>query len=186
MTDQIAVTGNITSIPERRNVADGTVMVTFGLATTERRNENGQWADAHTNFYNVAVFRKLAEHAHSSLVKGQRVIIAGKVKVKQWEVNGRKGTSVDLEATSLGPDLMFGVATFVKDGATHDTYRAPQDGVAEADRSGEQWATVEPGADTRADTDSDEGAPAETAHRAEGQLVGAGAWSAPGEDPTPF
>lgn len=50
------------------------------------------------------------------LEKGQRVILSGKLKVRHWEANGRTGTSVDLEAMSIGPDLMFGVATFVKDG----------------------------------------------------------------------
>lgn len=181
MTDQIAVTGNITSVPERRDLAGGGVMVTFGLATTERRNDNGQWVDVHTNFYNVAVFRKLAEHALSSFVKGQRVIVSGKVKVKQWEANGHRGTSVDLEATSLGPDLMFGVATFVKDGG-NATYRAPQQDVADASQRDDEWQTSAPG---------DGGAPLEAGaaaseSREDGELVGAGAWAAPGDDSTPF
>ena len=114
--DATAITGNLTSPPTRHDVAGGVAMVTFGLASTERRFENGTWHDVHTNFYNVSVFRKLAEHAYASLEKGQRVILAGKLKVRHWEANGRTGTSVDLEATSIGPDLMFGVATFVKDG----------------------------------------------------------------------
>lgn len=184
MTDQIAVTGNITSVPERQQLAGGVAMATFGLATTERRNENGQWTDVHTNFYNVAVFRQLAEHALSSLAKGQRVIVVGKVKVKQWETNGNKGTSVDLEATSVGPDLMFGVATFVKDVAGSATYRAPQQAAVAPAGSGEEWATTAPGGEERLTGASPEEG---DAPRGEvGELVGAGAWSAPGEDPTPF
>jgi hypothetical protein len=41
-------------------------MVRFGLASTERRLDGGVWTDVHTNYYNVAVFRKLAEHAYQS------------------------------------------------------------------------------------------------------------------------
>ena len=73
MSDLIAITGNLTSPPTRHDVAGGIAMVTFGLASTERRFENGTWHDVHTNFYNVSVFRKLAEHAYASLEKGQRV-----------------------------------------------------------------------------------------------------------------
>ena len=101
MSDLIAITGNLTSPPTRHDVAGGVAMVTFGLASTERRFENGTWHDVHTNFYNVSVFRKLAEHAYASLEKGQRVILSGKLKVRHWEANGRTGTSVDLEATML-------------------------------------------------------------------------------------
>jgi hypothetical protein len=72
------------------------------LASTERRLDGGVWTDVHTNYYNVAVFRKLAEHAYQSLERGQRVIVVGKLKVRPWESNGRSGTSMDLEASSLG------------------------------------------------------------------------------------
>lgn len=182
MTDQIAVTGNLTSAPERREVSGGVTMVTFGLASTERRFVDGAWVDAHTNYYNVSVFRRLADHALQSLERGQRVIIQGKLKLRQWEANGRSGTSADLEATSLGPDLMFGVATFVKDRRPTTSAEAPQ-------APGEEWAASgsvdastgeihEGGVENPAEGDDQNGAR---------QLVGAGGWSAPmGDDGTPF
>ena len=95
MSDLIAVTGNLTSSPLRHAVSGGVTMVTFGLASTERRFDNGTWTDVHTNFYSVSVFRKLAEHAYASLEKGQRVILSGKLKVRSWEANGKSGTSVE-------------------------------------------------------------------------------------------
>ncbi len=157
-------------------------MVTFGLASTERRFVDGNWVDAHTNYYNVSVFRRLADHALQSLERGQRVIIQGKLKLRQWEANGRSGTSADLEATSLGPDLMFGVATFVKDGRATPSAEVPP-------APGEEWAAS---GSVDASTGEIHGAGIE--HSAEGdeqdgarQLVGAGGWSAPmEEDVTPF
>lgn len=138
MTESIAVTGNITSIPERRD-ANGTPVARFGLASTERRLENGQWIDGHTNYYNVSVFRQLAENVLASLTKGQRVVVAGKLRVRQWEHEGRTRTSVDLEASSIGPDLKFGTAVFTKSGATRAP--APQDDTQE-------WATAEVNSET--------------------------------------
>ena len=143
MSDLIAVTGNLTSSPLRHAVSGGVTMVTFGLASTERRFDNGTWTDVHTNFYSVSVFRKLAEHAYASLEKGQRVILSGKLKVRSWEANGKSGTSVDLEATSIGPDLMFGVATFVKDGRGAQSEAPVADDRASSAPG--DWATRVPG-----------------------------------------
>lgn len=128
MSDVITVIGNLTSPPERRDLSGGGIVARFGLASTERRFENGAWIDVHTSFYNVSVFRRLGEHALASLQRGQRVIVTGRLRMRQWEASGRSGTSADLEATGIGPDLLFGVATFVKDapaGSTHETSRAP-------------------------------------------------------------
>lgn len=126
MSDVITVVGNLTSPPERRELPGGGIVAKFGLASTERKLENGTWVDKHTSYYNVSVFRKLGEHALASLQRGQRVIVTGKLRIRDWENSERRGTSADLDATALGPDLMFGVATFVKDAAGGATYEAPQ------------------------------------------------------------
>lgn len=132
MTDLIAVTGNVTASPVLHTTGGGIPMVTFGLASTERRFEDGAWQDGHTNFYNVSAFRALAEHAFASLAKGQRVVAVGRLRVRRWEAAGRTGTSVDLEASSLGPDLKFGVASFRKHGAA-----AAYDATAEGEGPGD-------------------------------------------------
>lgn len=185
MSDLIAVTGNLTSPPTRQSVSGGVTMVTFGLASTERRFDNGTWTDVHTNFYNVSVFRKLGEHAYASLEKGQRVIVAGKLKVRHWEASGRTGTSVDLEASSIGPDLMFGVATFVKDGRAAEVEGRSADGAGGTDG----WAPGEASA-TPAEEASESGpAGGNAAAGADApQLVAAGGWGAPAaaDADTPF
>lgn len=195
MSDLIAVTGNLTSAPERRELSGGVVMARFGLASTERRFDNGSWTDVHTNFYEVAVYRRLAEHALSSLQRGQRVIVMGKLRVRRWEAGGRTGTTVDLEATSLGPDLRFGTASFVRDAPANqasDAFEAP--GAASADAwatPGEAQRVLAPSPDGDAEaTGEGEGGPVlAPAGAAPGvapqppELVPAGGW---GDDPTPF
>lgn len=181
MSDLITITGNLTSAPERREVGGGAAMATFGLASTERRLENGSWVDGHTNFYNVSVFRRLAEHTLRSLEKGQRVIVVGKLRVRRWEVNGRTGVSVDLEASSLGPDLMFGVATFEKD------LSSSASATSATPHGGDGWAADGADIPDAAQT----GAAGAEGDRREASsvpdLVGAGAWGAPGADEqTPF
>lgn len=197
MTDIISITGNLTSAPERLEVAGGVTMVRFGLASTERRLEGGAWTDVHTNYYNVAVFRKLAEHAYQSLERGQRVIVVGKLKVRPWESNGRSGTSMDLEASSLGPDLMFGVASFTKTtrvaghGDASTTEPAPEPSWS---APGAADAMLGTGASPSQHAGSAEASghvqgerTASTAGASSGELVGAAGWGASVDgEQTPF
>ena len=140
MSDVITVVGNLTSPPERRELPGGGIVAKFGLASTERKLENGTWVDKHTSYYNVSVFRKLGEHALASLQRGQRVIVTGKLRIRDWENSERRGTSADLDATALGPDLMFGVATFVKDATRGATYEAPQSSTPAPMAPADAWA----------------------------------------------
>jgi single stranded DNA-binding protein (ssb) len=172
MTDLIAITGNITSTPERRK-STGATIATFGLASTERRLEDGTWVDVHTNFYNVAVFRQLAENVLHSLEKGQRVIVTGRVRVRHWESNGRTGTSVDIEASSVGPDLMFGTAVFTRTAGARAS--APTSSREEE----QEWA---PSAQSDAPP-----APQGAVRDESRGLVAAGHWGEPpSEETTPF
>jgi len=185
MTDQIVVTGNITSVPERLQAAGGDTIAKFGLASTERKHENGQWVDVHTSFYSIAAFGRLADHALNSLEKGQRVIVVGKLRIKKWDVGERSGSTADITATSLGHDLKFGVTRFQKRvGGTsaearlphsHDEWAAPGD--HDAALGGDAPQTVREGVDAPVESLTPSPEPA---------LVGAAAWSAPGSDETPF
>ena len=163
----------------------GVPMVTFGLASTERRLENGVWVDAHTNYYNVSVFRALAEHAYASLERGQRVIVVGKLKVRPWQSGDRSGTSVDLEAASLGHDLMFGTTTFAKGqrGARRAETAAAADEWAPdpAQGSGSIRAGLDAGthAESRVDATVDAAVEAPV-------LASTADWGAPEPEPVPF
>lgn len=112
----ITITGNIATEPEDR-ARGATPITSFRLASTQRRfdKESNRWVDAHTNWFTVSAFRQLAVHALRSLHKGQRVIVTGKLKVRTWENASGKGTSVDIEADAIGPDLLWGTADFRKD-----------------------------------------------------------------------
>jgi len=108
MTDLITITGVIGTDPELRTVRDNLSRLTMRVATSERkRNAEGKWHDAHTNWYNVTAFGKLADNAHASLRKGQRIVCVGKLRLQSFErENGSFGTRVEVVANNLGPDLV--------------------------------------------------------------------------------
>ncbi|RKS86137.1 single-strand DNA-binding protein [Microbacterium sp. AG790] len=174
MSDRITVIGNVASQPERRELPGGIPAISFRLASSERRLENGQWVDSHTNWYWVSAYRKLADHALASLQKGQRVIVTGRFRVKQWESGGKSGSSAEIDAEGLGHDLMFGTTTFRKGESSATPPPA-------ADDSG--WAV--PG-DTHSSPASGAESDAASEQPAEAVLVGVGGGDRDREDTTPF
>lgn len=165
MTEYITVVGNIASEPERRALPSGEPIAKFRLAaTTQRRKEDGSWVDGHTSWYTVSAFRRLGEHAITSLAKGQRVIVTGRFRVRSWDSpTGTRGTEAEIDADALGHDLLFGTTKFTR--ADHKSVAsvAPPPAADPEPQVSEQAA---------------EGAP---------ELVGAVTWDPrPLGDPTPF
>lgn len=124
MSDQITVVGTIVNDPERRRTTSGVTVANFRLATNVRRRDEASntWVDGHTNWFSVSAYRGLAEHALDSLRKGQRVIVVGSFKLREWEANGRHGVAAEIDASSLGHDLLWGSTQFSRDepaGARH-------------------------------------------------------------------
>jgi len=101
------------------------------VCTTERRfdRDSGLWLDGHTNWYSVSMFRQLATNAGVSIHKGDRVIVTGRLRVRQWATDaGRSGTSVDIDADAVGHDLMWGTANFRRNTGERAALRSVEDG----------------------------------------------------------
>lgn len=60
----------------------------------------------------MAAFRQLGENAKASLRTGDSVIVTGRLKIRNWESNGKHGTSVDIEADAIGHDLRWGTTAY--------------------------------------------------------------------------
>jgi len=114
MSDHVAVTGIVATEPRHIITQEGLAVTNFRLASMHSywdRSTN-QWRDGDTNWYSVAAFRKLAENAHQSIGKGDRVIVSGRLKIREWENGERSGVAVDIEAEAIGHDLLWGSTTF--------------------------------------------------------------------------
>lgn len=138
MTDHINVTGTIGTDPDYRTVGQNGNLprLTFRLASTERRvTTSGTWEDAHTNWYSVTAFGRVAANAKPLLKKGQRVMLSGKLRINQYSrEDGSSGTTVEIIASHLGGDLAFARGV----GAAQDAVAAPASGesVGEAPAQG--------------------------------------------------
>lgn len=116
MNTTINVVGTIATDPRLVTPASGVQLCSFRLASDERRYDREQqaWVEGSTNWFGIVCFRGLAGHAHESFKKGDRVIVTGKLRVRNWEKDDKRGTSVEVEAEAIGHDVRWGVSRFEK------------------------------------------------------------------------
>jgi single-strand DNA-binding protein len=109
MSDTITVTGIVATEPRCIVTSGGVPISSFRLASGQRRYDRASqaWVDADTNWYTVSTFRTLAGNVERSIKKGEHVVVTGRVRIRAWESNDRSGTSIDIEAESLGHDLLW-------------------------------------------------------------------------------
>ncbi len=116
MTDSITLTGLVATAPRHIVTSEGLAISSFRLASTQRRFDRSteRWIDGETNWYTVTGFRQLAINVASSISKGQRVVVAGRLKIREWENGERSGTTIEVEADSIGHDLAWGSSDFTR------------------------------------------------------------------------
>ena len=137
MTDTITLTGLVATNPRHIVTSEGLTITSFRLASNQRRFDRGQnaWIDGDTNWYTVTAFRQLGTHVATSLEKGQRVIVTGRVRIRDWETDEKSGTSIEIDAEAIGHDLTWGRATFTRSviakSASRDDASATSEGSAE-------------------------------------------------------
>lgn len=112
----VTIVGRVVADPEHRETKGGLTFTTFRVASTvRRRNKEGVFVDAGTSFYNVAAYRSLGMNAHASVRKGDPVVVHGRQQVNSWQrSDGSWGSSVEVEASSVGHDLTFGTTAYTK------------------------------------------------------------------------
>ena len=114
MSDHITLVGNIVGDPEERATRGGDSIAAFRLAVSERRfdRERGQWIDGHTSYYAVSAFGELGRNALASIRKGERVVVSGRLRLREWENETKRGVSADVTADAVGHDLRWGTTQF--------------------------------------------------------------------------
>jgi single-strand DNA-binding protein len=110
-----------------------------GIAKDRVRDANGTWADGDPLFIDI-VTNNGAENLYESIVKGNTVIVMGKLKQREYEKDGQKHTVLEIRAESIGvstrwataktPDVLSTTSNTIADaaqalGATEITDAAP-------------------------------------------------------------
>jgi len=179
--DSITVTGNVATEPEFKRTQNGLGITSFRVASGQRRfdRQSERWIDAGTNWYTVSVFRGLADHAFASLHKGDRVILTGRLRQREWDTGEKHGTALDIEADAIGHDLLWGTTTFLKDDRRQSVDPVPA-GAWQVPDTADAWAAPGVGA-----ADGTPSVPPMALDAGTGELVGATAGASDASD-SPF
>lgn len=99
MLPRVNLTGRLTADPELRFTPSGKAVSTVSLACTDRRKVGDRWEDGDTTFVDVTVWGDDAE-ALSTLTKGQRVTVEGRLTQRSYETrDGDKRTVFEVIAS---------------------------------------------------------------------------------------
>jgi len=158
MTDTITLTGFVATVPNHLVTGEGLPITSFRVASTQRRFDRlrNLWVDNGTNWYTVTSFRQLAMNTNSSIKKGERVIVTGRLRIRDWTAGEKGGTSIEIDADSIGHDLTWGTASFTRSMSSAtieaaarveaDASVSETSGATDAASSDNGWPTATPGA----------------------------------------
>lgn len=101
--NKIILIGNLTRDPEITTTNNGVSVCRFSLAvprgfSSNQDNSNGPQAD----FFNIVVWRGLAENCHKFLKKGSKCCVVGRIQNVTYEANdGTKRYTTEITANDV-------------------------------------------------------------------------------------
>ncbi|MEZ2371054.1 single-stranded DNA-binding protein [Arthrobacter sp. RCC_34] len=134
MADIITVRGFVAGDVRPGTTNGGVNTANFRLGSTDRHYDRAtqQWVDGDTNWFTVQAYRQLAGNIAGSVKKGQRVVVMGRLKLRQWERDGRVYNVAQIDAESIGHDLSWGTANYQRSVAQQPANREPDAGTQAA------------------------------------------------------
>lgn len=111
----ITIVGTCTRDPELRYLANGTAVANLSVALNERYQDKQtkEWVEGDPSFFDVTCWAQLGENVSASVLKGQRVVVTGKMKQRKWQdkTTGENRYGWNLIADEVAPSLRWARAT---------------------------------------------------------------------------
>jgi single-strand DNA-binding protein len=109
--NSVTLVGNLTRDPELRFTTGGRGVASFGIAVSRRYQVNGEWQEQ-TSYFNIVAWGQMGENAASTLTKGMRVIVSGRLEQREYQNReGEKRTAIEINADEIGPSLRWATAS---------------------------------------------------------------------------
>jgi len=94
--NKVIIVGRLTRDPEVRYTQTGKAVATFSVAVDTGYGENKR-----ADFIPVVVWDKLAEVVGNNLSKGRRVLVEGRLQIRDYEKDGQKRRAADVVAQNV-------------------------------------------------------------------------------------
>jgi len=102
--NKVLLVGEVGRGPEMRYTPDGTPVATFGLGA--RRSWTAPDGSRHeaVDWFNVVVWRELAETCNAELSEGRRVYVEGRIQTRSWvDAEGLRRYRTEIVAEDVTP-----------------------------------------------------------------------------------
>ncbi len=112
----ITVVGNVTRDPELKFLNSGQAALRLAVAVSRRwQNRQTQEWEEKTSFFDVSAYGPMAENAASTLAKGARVVVTGRMEQRSWETeSGEKRNAFEIVADEIAPSLRWATAVVTR------------------------------------------------------------------------
>ncbi len=105
----ITISGVVASQPLVFSTTGDVAFTRFRVASTCKfRSINGEWKNAKTQWFTIKAWSKLAENIVTSVNKGDKVIVYGRLQIETWKTENTNNIDVCIHAISVGQDLCYG------------------------------------------------------------------------------
>ena len=100
--NKVILIGNLGKDPEVRYTQGGQAVCNFSIATSEKWNDKDGATQERTEWHNVTVWGKSAEHCGQYLAKGRSVYVEGRIQSREYQdKEGVTRKAVDIVATNV-------------------------------------------------------------------------------------
>ena len=109
--------GTLCADPELRFTQTGKSLAKLRVATAQRRKnpDTGVWEDGSTDYVDVNVWGRQAEHIAEHLIKGDRIVVVGTwVEESYTNREGARVTRRTMTGRDLGPSMMWNPARVLR------------------------------------------------------------------------
>ncbi len=106
------IIGNVTRDPELRYTPSGQTVATFGVAVNRRwqNRQTNEWEEQ-VSFFDVKCWGGLADNVATSIARGTRVVVSGRLEQRSWETDaGEKRSKIEVVADDVAPSLRWATA----------------------------------------------------------------------------
>ncbi|MFI6323326.1 single-stranded DNA-binding protein [Nonomuraea sp. NPDC050556] len=112
----VTLTGRVAAEPRQHTFGDGARVTSLRVLTNHRYfdKKTGMWADGDTVCFVVRCWRALADNVAQSIQVGHPVVVSGRLRIREFGQEGDRRFAAEVEASSVGHDLRWGVGAFSK------------------------------------------------------------------------